>query len=135
METPEQLKTRIAELEKGGWQFARFKKARAGHTQRLALLAAFRPHVHRNCFNPELTARGKVYTRITRIGEYKAKVLHSACGRRQKARLAAILATRRLAAWDGRPSPMVETAIAGAIARAERILGRIDARWPAWRAV
>jgi len=44
---------------------------------------------------------------------------------------AAILAARRLAAWDGRPSPMVETAIADAIALAERILSRIDAKWPA----
>jgi hypothetical protein len=44
---------------------------------------------------------------------------------------AAILAARRLAAWDGKPSPMVETAIADAIALAERILSRIDARWPA----
>ena len=44
---------------------------------------------------------------------------------------AAILAARRLAHWDGRPSPAVETAIADAIALAERILGRIDARWPA----
>ncbi len=43
---------------------------------------------------------------------------------------AAILAARKLATWDGRPSPVVESAISDAITLAERILSRIDARWP-----
>jgi hypothetical protein len=43
---------------------------------------------------------------------------------------AAILACRRLAYWDGRPSPMLECAIADAITVAERILAKIDSRWP-----
>ena len=43
---------------------------------------------------------------------------------------ASILAARRLAAWDGRPSPALEAAIADAITLAERILSRIDALWP-----
>jgi hypothetical protein len=44
---------------------------------------------------------------------------------------ASILAVRKLANWDGRPSPMFESAIADAITIAERIMARIDARWPA----
>lgn len=43
---------------------------------------------------------------------------------------AAILAARRLANWDGRPSPAFESAIADAITIAERIMTRIDARCP-----
>lgn len=43
---------------------------------------------------------------------------------------ASILAARRLANWDGRPSPAFESAISEAIAIAERIMERIDARWP-----
>lgn len=43
---------------------------------------------------------------------------------------ASILAGRRLANWDGRPSPMFESAIADAITIAERIMARIDSRWP-----
>lgn len=44
---------------------------------------------------------------------------------------ASILAARKHVDWDGRPSPASESAIANAIATAERILSRIDARWPA----
>ncbi|MGA2001492.1 MAG: hypothetical protein ABSG52_16005 [Terriglobales bacterium] len=44
---------------------------------------------------------------------------------------ASILAARHLANWDGRPSPAVESAIANAISLAERIMGKIDSRWPA----
>jgi hypothetical protein len=44
---------------------------------------------------------------------------------------ASILAARKLADWEGRPSPASESAIANAITTAERILSRIDARWPA----
>ncbi len=44
---------------------------------------------------------------------------------------ASILAARKLAEWDGRPSPAFESAIANAISVAERILSRIDSRWPA----
>jgi len=43
---------------------------------------------------------------------------------------ASILAARRLAHWDGRPSPALESAIADAITIAERIMARIDSRWP-----
>jgi len=43
---------------------------------------------------------------------------------------ASILAVRKLANWDGRPSPMLEATIADAITLAERIMARIDSRWP-----
>lgn len=43
---------------------------------------------------------------------------------------ASILAVRKLANWDGRPSPAFESAIANAITIAERVMARIDARWP-----
>ena len=43
---------------------------------------------------------------------------------------AAILAARKLANWDGRPSPAFECALTDAITVAERILSRIDTRWP-----
>ena len=43
---------------------------------------------------------------------------------------ASILAARKLAVWDGKPSPAVECAITDAIALAERILSKIDAKWP-----
>lgn len=43
---------------------------------------------------------------------------------------ASILAARKLAKRDGRPSPALESAIADAIAIAERIMARIDSRWP-----
>jgi hypothetical protein len=43
---------------------------------------------------------------------------------------AAILAAQRLAHWDGRPSPAFEASISDAITIAERIMARIDARWP-----
>jgi hypothetical protein len=43
---------------------------------------------------------------------------------------ASIIAVRKLATWDGRPSPMLEAAIADAISIAERIMARIDSRWP-----
>jgi len=42
---------------------------------------------------------------------------------------ASILAARKLANWDGRPSPALECAISDAIALAERILSKIDAKW------
>lgn len=44
---------------------------------------------------------------------------------------ASILAARKLAQWDGRPSPFFESTIADAITIAERIMARIDNRWPA----
>jgi len=43
---------------------------------------------------------------------------------------ASILAARKLANWDGRPSPFLESTIADAISIAERIMARIDSRWP-----
>jgi len=44
---------------------------------------------------------------------------------------ACILAARKLTQWDGRNSPASESAIADAIALAERIMTKIDAHWPA----
>jgi hypothetical protein len=43
---------------------------------------------------------------------------------------ASILAARELANWDGRPSPFFESTIADAISIAERIMARIDSRFP-----
>jgi hypothetical protein len=43
---------------------------------------------------------------------------------------ASILAARKLADWDGRPSPALEAAISNAITLAERIMAKIDSRWP-----
>jgi len=43
---------------------------------------------------------------------------------------ASILAARKLADWDGRPSPAFEAAIANAITVAERIMAKIESRWP-----
>lgn len=43
---------------------------------------------------------------------------------------ASILAAQKLADWDGRPSPAVNAAIANAITTAERIMRKIDNRWP-----
>jgi hypothetical protein len=43
---------------------------------------------------------------------------------------ASILAARKLASSDGRPSPFLESTIADAITIAERIMARIDSRWP-----
>jgi hypothetical protein len=43
---------------------------------------------------------------------------------------ASILAARKLAQWDGRPCPASENAISDAITTAERILSKIDNRWP-----
>jgi hypothetical protein len=45
---------------------------------------------------------------------------------------ASILVARKLPMdWDGRPTPASEAAMANAIAAAERILRKIDERWPA----
>jgi hypothetical protein len=44
---------------------------------------------------------------------------------------ASILAARKLAASDGRSTPALEYAIGDAISIAEKILARIDSRWPA----
>jgi hypothetical protein len=41
-----------------------------------------------------------------------------------------LLAARRLGQWDGKRSPALECAIADAISLAERIMARIDSRWP-----
>ena|SRR5579863_5767865 len=43
---------------------------------------------------------------------------------------ACILAARNLTRWDGKNSPASESAMADAIALAERILAKIDSRWP-----
>jgi hypothetical protein len=44
---------------------------------------------------------------------------------------ASILAARKLAQWDGKPSPAVDACVADAVAMAERILSKIDRLWPA----
>lgn len=41
---------------------------------------------------------------------------------------ASILAARKLVNWDGRSSPALESAIADAIATAERIMAKIGSR-------
>ncbi len=61
-------------------------------------------------------------TTLTYVDETRKRVLLIA---------ASILAARKLANWDGRPSPALECAIANAISLAERIMARIDSRWPA----
>jgi hypothetical protein len=43
---------------------------------------------------------------------------------------ASIIATRKLTNWDGRPSPAFECAVHDAIVIAERIMDKIDSRWP-----
>jgi hypothetical protein len=43
---------------------------------------------------------------------------------------ACILAARKLTQWDGRNSSASESAISDAIALAERIMAKIDSRWP-----
>jgi len=43
---------------------------------------------------------------------------------------ASILAARRLAQLGEPPSPAIESCISEAIATAEKIMRRIDARWP-----
>ena len=43
---------------------------------------------------------------------------------------ASILAARKVAHWEGRPSPVLESTIADAISLADKILSEIDARWP-----
>ena len=67
-------------------------------------------------------------------GEYKAKLIKCPAvdeGRKRVLLIAAsILAARKLADWDGRPSPASESAIANAISTAERILSKIDRMWP-----
>jgi hypothetical protein len=62
------------------------------------------------------------YARVLLMDEGRKRVLLIA---------ASILAARKLMNWDGRPSPALESAIADAIATAERIMARIDSRWPA----
>lgn len=43
---------------------------------------------------------------------------------------ASIMAARRLAQWDGKTSPASEVAISDAISTADRIMAKIDSRWP-----
>lgn len=43
---------------------------------------------------------------------------------------ASILAARKLGSWDGKPSPMSDVAISDAISIADKIMQRIDQRWP-----
>ncbi len=60
--------------------------------------------------------------------------LHSVDEGRKRVLLIAVsilVARTTVAHWDGRPSPALDSAIANAIALAERILSKIDYRWPA----
>jgi hypothetical protein len=43
---------------------------------------------------------------------------------------ASILAARRLANWDGNPSPQFVAAISDAVRIGERIMRKIDDEWP-----
>ena len=43
---------------------------------------------------------------------------------------ASIIAARRLAQLDFKPSPAYEVVLANAITAAEKLLSRIDSRWP-----
>jgi hypothetical protein len=64
-------------------------------------------------------------------GEGKAKIVDEQMdeGRKRVLLIAAsILAARKQ--WDGKPSPASEVAIADAITTAERIMAKIDNRWP-----
>jgi len=61
---------------------------------------------------------------LTRVDEGRKRVLLIA---------ASILAARHLAHWYGRPSPAVESTIANALTIAERIMAKIDSRWPTER--
>ena len=66
-----------------------------------------------------------------RDSEQQANLLSCKGGRRSQRVLliaASILAARKLTHWDGRPSPVLESAIADAISIAERIMARIDSR-------
>jgi hypothetical protein len=67
-------------------------------------------------------------------GEQKAKKCHTRFvdeGRKRVLLLAAsILAARKLAQVGEARSPAFESVIANAIATAERILTKIDSRWP-----
>jgi hypothetical protein len=70
---------------------------------------------------------------IFAIDEEKAKEYYGEMdeGRKRVLLIAAsILAARKLAQWDGRMSPASEAAISDAITIAERILSKIDNRWP-----
>ena len=59
-------------------------------------------------------------------------MIHMDEGRKRVLLIAAsILAARNLAHWDGRPSPLLESSVWRAIEVAERIMAKIDSRWPA----
>jgi hypothetical protein len=61
------------------------------------------------------------YATLADMGEGRKRVLLIA---------ACILAARKLTQWDGRNSPASESAISAAIALAERIMAKLDSRWP-----
>jgi hypothetical protein len=61
------------------------------------------------------------YARLIFVDEGRKRVILIA---------ACILAARKLTQWDGRSSPASESAISDAIALAERIMAKIDSRWP-----
>jgi hypothetical protein len=63
-------------------------------------------------------------------GEY-IKLMVVDEGRKRVILIAAcILAARKLIQWDGRNSPASESAISDAISLADRIMAKIDSRWP-----
>jgi len=63
-------------------------------------------------------------------GEY-IKLMVVDEGRKRVILIAAcILAARKLIQWDGRNSSASESAISDAISLADRIMAKIDSRWP-----
>jgi hypothetical protein len=68
---------------------------------------------------------------LAKIGEDKAKMLHSHDGKRVLLVAAAILAARKLAQFDGgRRVPATVAAISDAVRWAEELMKAIDERWP-----
>jgi ribulose bisphosphate carboxylase small subunit len=78
---------------------------------------------------PKLLKQGWILLWRTK-GEY-ARLIGVDEGRKRVLLIAAcILAARKLSQWDGRNSPASESTMFDAIALAERIMAKIDSRWP-----
>jgi len=98
--------------------------------------------LHRNADTPGLggdgvsaygrASRGKVFRKLLWRTKSEYDRLLSVNDIRRGALLitAAILAARRIALCQSKPSPALEFAISDSIIMAEKILKRIDERWP-----
>jgi hypothetical protein len=78
--------------------------------------------------------RSRAVQRNAKAGEYKANTLYYAfCvdeGRKRVLLIAAtILAARKLAQFD-KPCPGIEAAISNSVGMAEKIMAKIDAKYP-----